>query len=101
MTDPIIYTQASLYITAQSTLSGRIAAIDAIIDALFITALDAAANDNITEYQLNNGQTIIKANYRGAKAITESIKSFEAMKQLYMNQLNGRMTRLIDGKNFR
>lgn len=97
----VIYDSAALYIEAQSGLQAKIIAIDAIIEALLITAVKAATNDNISEYSLNDGQTQIKTVYKGADAVVRSIKEFEKIKQLYVNRLNGRMIRLVDDKNFR
>lgn len=100
METPVIYQSAASYIGTASSIKDKIAKIDAIITALLLSAVTAAENDHITEYQLNTGQTIIKANYKGAKALKDSIHAFETMKQYYINQLNGRMVRLIDGKSF-
>lgn len=100
MENPVIYQSAKDYLGTSSSIKDRIQKIDAIIDALLMSAITAAENDHITEYQLNTGQTVIKANYKGAKALKDSIHAFETMKQYYVNQLSGRMTRLIDGKSF-
>lgn len=100
MTEPIIYESAGIYLATAKSLKDKIAKIDLIIDALILSAGTASTTDHITEYQLNTGQTIIKANYRGAKALSESIMAFEKMRELYLNRLHGRMIRLVDGKNF-
>jgi len=96
----VVYSSAAAYIESCKTLRDKIIAIDAIIAALMTTALLAATNDNISQYSLNDGQTIINTSYRGVAGITKSIMDMEALKQLYLNRLNGRMTRLVDSKNF-
>lgn len=96
----VYFETAGLYIESCTTLRAKITAIDNIISALLTTAANAAANENITEYTLNDGQTIIKSTYRGMKAIQDSINSFEKLKQMYVNRLNGRVMRLVDSKNF-
>lgn len=96
----VTYDSANIYIQCATTLEGKIARIDAIITALEDTALKAAANDNISEYSLNDGQTIIRTVYKGADAVLNSIMAFEKIKQMYVNRLNGRVFRLVDGKNF-
>lgn len=96
----VIYDSAALYIEAQSGLQAKITAIDAIIDALLLTAAKAAAGDNISEYSLNDGQTQIKTVYRGTSAVYASIRDFEKLKQMYMSRINGRVIRLVDDKNF-
>lgn len=96
----VYYDSASLYIEQATTLRGKITAIENIINGLLSTAATAAANDHITEYSLDDGQTKIRAVYRSVREIEASIQSFERLKQLYVNRLNGRVTRLVDGKNF-
>jgi uncharacterized protein Yka (UPF0111/DUF47 family) len=95
-----IFDSAYVFVECATDLKDKITRIDAIIDALTTTALKMAANDNITEYSLNDGQTQIKTVYKGAHAVLNSIKAFEGIRQTYINQLNGRVIRLVDGKNF-
>lgn len=97
----VVFDRCGLYIESCTTLQAKIAAINAIIDALEIQALDAIATNNITEYQLNDGQTIIKEVYRGSDNIAKAINEYEAIKQRYVNRLNGRVIRGVDSKNFR
>ena len=65
------------------------------------TALESATSDNLTEYMLDDGQTKIKAVYKGTDAVINSINALERTKQLYVNRVNGRTMRLVDGKSFR
>jgi hypothetical protein len=95
-----LYDSAAIYIDSADTLKDKITRIDAVIDALLTVALKAAANENITEYSLNDGQTQIKTAYRGTDSVMKSIQAFEAIKQMYVNRLNGRHIRLMDSKNF-
>lgn len=94
------YDSAAIYLESCTTVRAKIVAIDAIIAALMLTAAKAASTDNIEEYWLDDGQTKIKTLYRGTAAVFESINAFEKLKQMYINQLNGRIVRLVDGKNF-
>lgn len=96
----VIYSSADLYIESCTTLRAKIAAIDTIQTALLTTALKAASKGAISQYSLNDGQTIISATYRNAKEVTASYEAFEAIKQMFINRLNGRSIRLVDGKNF-
>lgn len=95
----IFYNSAAIFIDCATSLKDKITKIDLVIDALFTNALKAAANDNITEYSLNDGQTIIRTEYRGAQAVMKSITAFETLKQLYVNRLNGRVVRMVDSKS--
>ena len=97
----VVYDSSQIYIDSATSLREKIVRIDAIIDGLFTTALNAAATDNFTEYVLDDGQTKIRATYRGVESIKESIKSFETIKQLYVNRLNGRTFRLVPNSSFR
>jgi multidrug efflux pump subunit AcrA (membrane-fusion protein) len=96
----LYFDNCGLYVQSATTLQAKIASIDAIIDALEAQALNAAATQNLTEYQLNDGQTIIRQTYRGAQGIANAINQFEAIKQRYVNRLNGRVYRAMDSKNF-
>lgn len=96
----VTYDSADIFIQSATTLEAKIAKIDAIITALEDVALTAAGNDNISEYELNDGQVKIKTAYRGAAAVLKSIMDFEKIRQMYVNRLNGRVVRMVDGKNF-
>lgn len=96
----VVYDSASIYIESRTNAKAKLIAIDAIIDALFLTAIKAAEGENITEYWLDDGQTKIKTIKRSSKEIEASIAAFQKLKHYYMNQLNGRVFRLVDSKNF-
>jgi len=96
----IVFDSCSIYIRSQKTLLAKIQAIDAVIAALEDSALNMAGNDSIQEYSLNDGQTIIKTIYKGAIAIGNAIQVFEKIRQRYINEMQGSMVRLVDGKNF-
>lgn len=97
----VIYDDAGLYLAAQTTIQSKIAAIDAIIDALLISAATSAGKAHITSYSLNSGQTQINTSLRGTAAVAEAIKEFEYIKNKYIAKLNGngRVSRAIDGGN--
>lgn len=93
------YSDPFTYIESCKTLKARIAACDAIIDALIIAAGKAAAGENITQYTLNDGQTIISTTKRSSSDISASIIGIERIRNLYVNKSTGRVFRLVDGKN--
>ena len=95
----VIYDSAAIFIQKATTLRDKIIKIDAIIVALEDTALKSAVKDHIEEYWLDDGQSKIKTVYKGTDAVLESIKSFEKLRQMYVNRLNGRQVRLVDGKS--
>lgn len=96
----VTYNSAYKYIESATTTKGRIVCINQILDALYATALSAAADDNINEYWLDDGQIKIRTNYKGVHAIENSIKQFEKLRQMYLQRVNGRVFRAMDSKNF-
>lgn len=98
----VVFDRCGLYIESFTQLSDKITAINRVIDALETSALNiAAGGDSVQEYQLNDGQTIIKEVYRSSAQIANAINAFEAIKQRYVNRLNGRVIRGVDSKNFK
>lgn len=95
-----VYESEAIYIESRKTLRAKIAAINAIIAALEAQALTAAGGEAIQEYWLDDGQTKIKTVRRTSQQIAQSILAYEQIKQRYVNSLNGRVFRLVDGKNF-
>jgi len=95
----IVFETCGIYVQSKSTLLAKIQAIDEIIDMLLTTALDMAGKDSIQEYSLNDGQTIIKTIYKGSVGVASAIIDFQRIRNIYVNQLNGRMVRLVDSKN--
>lgn len=96
----VTYDSAAIYIQSADTLEAKVTAIDAIIDALLLTAATAAGSANYAEYSLDDGQTKIRTAYRDVADVYRGIQAFERLRQTYINRLNGRMIRLVDGKNF-
>jgi len=96
----VYYESEQFYIESATSLRARLARIEAIITALETTALRAAATGDLTEYSLDDGQTKIRTVYSTVESIIKAIKGFEQLKQMYAQRLTGRITRLVDGKNF-
>ena len=92
------YDSFGIYITSKRTSRERIVAIDAVIDALINTSLDAAGSANMMEYDLDDGQSKIKTMYRSPDEITKAIFAFEKLKEMYINKLNKRTFRMVDEK---
>ena len=97
----LTFDSSSIYVTSATTLRDKLTRVNAIITALEDVALKAAANGDISQYSLDDGQTKIMTSYRTAEDVANSIQAFEVIRQRYINQLNGRMVRLVDSKNFR
>lgn len=97
----MIFTSEKRYLQSCATLESRIAAIDRIIEALLLNSEASASGENIQEYWLNDGQTQIKTIYRGQAAIDRAIQGYERLRQTYLQRITGRVTILMDSKNFR
>jgi hypothetical protein len=95
-----IYIDSSLNgLTRRARLKTMVLRIEAIQDALLTSALQAAAK-GANEYMLNDGQTIIKMVNRTPEQMSKAHAEYEKIKNDIINQLNGRMVRLVDSKNF-
>jgi len=89
--------------TARSAaaIQANIASLDAIISELLNTALISVQKGNISEYELNTGQSTTKLKYASTTSVLTAIKGYEALRTMYENMLSPRMVRLMDQKNFR
>ena len=97
----VVYDSALIYLQTSTELCDKITKIEGIITALEDAAIVAASGQDITEYSLDDGQSKIKTVYRSVDSIANSIKSFERIKQMYQNRLNGRVMHMVDGKSLR
>lgn len=100
----LYYDSAAIYINSAASQQARLANINAVLTALYAQRLATALNDtkaNVSEYSLDDGQTKIKTVYRNLDQINNAIHTLERERQTVYNQLNGRMTRLRDQRNFR
>lgn len=90
------------YLNHKTTLKAKIQAIEDLTAKMFEASLEGALglNSGIQEYSMDDGQIKVKTVYRSVDQILASIKTLEALKQMYLNQLNGRVTNLINAKVF-
>jgi hypothetical protein len=100
MADGIIFEKASDYIESCTTLTAKIAAIDAILSQLLTTAATAAETGHIDEYWFDDGHVKIRSKYRNVAEVERSIMSFQRLRDLYANRKTGRLTTLKDASNF-
>lgn len=96
----VVYLSEYLYVTSVTELKDRLSRIRALITALLDAQIKAALTGNIEEYWLDDGQTKIKTVNRSPKELADTITDLQRLEQTYLNQLNGRYVRLVDGKNF-
>jgi len=80
-----------LYIESATSLNDRLTRVCQIIEALELQMLNVGTgNSDVEEYSLNDGQVQIRTRYRSTSEIVKGIESFEALKQMLLNKLNGR-----------
>lgn len=97
------YSSIKEYLQSKTTLDAKIAVCQQIISNMEGLILEFSLNGNAGtgDYELDNGQTKVKGTYRSVEDLSRSITAVETIMQRYINQKNGRMTRLSDQANFR
>lgn len=80
-------------------MEAKIAKIDAIIDALLVTALTSVKTGNIIEYDIDTGQSRQRVQYSTVKSVTDALAAYEKMRQYYVNKLLGGTYLNVGSKN--
>lgn len=94
------YSSPIEYMRSCADIRDQIAAADAIIAALYLAAVAAAEGENLIQYSLNDGQTIISTTPRSSRQIAESITAWEGIRNRLVKKITGTgIVRLVDGKN--
>ena len=88
------------YVRSCTDREAKIAAIDEIINKLLDAAATGADTSHLNEYWLNDGQVQIKNIYRNMTELMDGIKRWESLRNYYVQQGTGRVTRLVDSRNF-
>lgn len=95
------YESESLYFTCSTTAIERLQRLEQIIIALENQAIIGAANSDISEYTLNDGQVTIKTAYRSMKEIADAIDRFQAIYNRLKNKCMGTsIVSLRDARSF-
>ena len=97
----LYFDSEAIYIASRTTKAAKLTAIDTLIETLEDLMLTAATTGNVEEYSLNDGQTTIRTKYRDPMAIENTIQLLERRRQRLLNQLNSRIGRAVDSKNFK
>ena len=92
-----IYNNIVLYVNCSDDTKEKITRINAIITALEDSELNAAANGDISEYWLDDGQTKIKTVFRDPKAIENTIQALIRRRTRLQNICAGYRYGLQDG----
>lgn len=104
MSQNIIYTTIPQAISSCASLEAQLALINTIVINM-LTAINAAAlSGTFEEYKLDTGQTRTEIRYRSLEELQKAYLTMSNTRQMILAELNnnktGRITRLIDSKNF-
>lgn len=94
----VTYNNASEYINSSSDIPCRIERIEKVIGALINKMTDMAVNADLKEYQLDDGQTKIRAVYNSIEEVSRSIQSLERLKITLINSSKSRVFVLRDAR---
>jgi hypothetical protein len=99
-----VYISVEKYLECATSIQDKIARLDVIILALMTAMEKAALTGQFEEYRIDDGQVKIETIYRDINALSKSLDFLELQRERYLNKLftrnNGRITRLVDGRNF-
>jgi hypothetical protein len=101
MSSNIIYTSVGQLINSSTDLKARIAALTLVLNNMQTLMLD---KDDTKIYELDTSQTRVQKTYASYVEINNAYEKIYAMRKRMLTELNynanGRITRLVDGKNF-
>lgn len=80
------------YIQSKASLTAKIIAIEALIDAMLLSSIEAIENSGTASYSMDDGQMKVMTQYRSMSEVTAGIKELEKIKQIYVNRRNGNVT---------
>lgn len=95
----VLYLSTAEYLACATTVEAKIAALEKVIAALFVTLEKAATNDDISSYMLDDGQTKVETMYKSASQVADSIKALETLLNMYNRKLKGGVMRFVDSSN--
>ena len=88
------------YIQSKTSLNAKIVAIEALIDQMLLSAIDAIDDSGTASYSMDDGQMKVTTQFRSMTEITAGIRSLEKILQLYINRRNGSVTILRSRLNY-
>lgn len=80
------------YIQSRSSLDAKIAAIEALIDAMLLNTIDTIDDSGTMAYTMDDGQMKVTTQYRSTTDITNGIRSLERLKNVYVSRRDGSIT---------
>ena len=93
------FTSISQFFDCASKLIGKIATYDALIEAFEKSILEATVSGQLLQYELDDSQTKLRVQYRNMNDMVSAMNGLIKLRQMYINQHNGRTT-VLRGGNF-
>lgn len=91
------YTSISQYVDSKQSVLEKIQAYDRLIVAMEETLLNGITSGHLIQYELDDGQMKVRAQYRNVTDMTKALNGLEMLRQRYVNRYNGRCIRLVGG----
>lgn len=90
------------YIQSKTVLLEKIQAMEVLEAAMMTSMLDllSGAGSNINMYELDDGQIRIKTGFQSMKQLEEGLSGLRKIKNVYINQYNGRCSVAQDKRTF-
>lgn len=89
-----VYQNERCFLEDCPTADAKVTALDAIIEALLITAAEAGQTVDSSGYSLDDGQTKIRKEYRDPEEIYKAIRGFEQLRNYYISKCTGSVVQL-------
>jgi len=104
MSQNIVYTSIPAILSSATGLQAQIDLIDTILVGMLLAINTANASGHFESYKLDTGQTKNEVTYRSLGDLQKAYNDMFKTRQMVTAQLNnnrqGRIVRLVDGKNF-
>lgn len=97
----VFYPSFRAYFEDADDLCDKVDRLGQIIDAQLTLAATSGLEDDVKEYRLNDGQTIINVTRRSVEEIMNTIRKLQLIRNAYINQINGRGMRLTNHEDTR
>lgn len=90
------------YIQSKTVLLEKIQAMEVLEAAMMASMLDLLSGSfsNIGMYELDDGQIRIKTGFQTMKQLEEGLSGLRKIKNIYINQYNGRVSVAMDKRSF-
>ncbi len=100
----IIFTNIPAILESCGSLEARVAMLDTILNGMETVILKATTTGQFELYRLDTGQTKNEVQYRSINELQLAYASILKIQQMLLTRINanrqGRVIRLVDGKNF-